>query len=107
MQKWQCNSKYNRLQGAGGHVFTNWLSPQCGAFNRYLLDVLKVKAPPLPGARGIVINDKFMCIDVFKCKLVYGSPVYTYGTLSHELYRMAILSYVHTDKLVQADEPYT
>ena len=72
--------------GGGRPCFYQLAVPQCGAFNRYLLDVLKVKAPPLPGAGGMVINDKLMCINVFKCKLVYGSPVYTYGTISHELY---------------------
>ena len=45
--------KHNRLWGEKGRGFTNWMPPQCGAFNRDLQD--KSQSPrysPGVGGRG-------------------------------------------------------
>ena len=57
-KKQQSKVKHNRLRGENGHGFTNWLSPQCGAFSRDLLNE-KSKSPLFPraGGGGFVTND--------------------------------------------------
>ena len=54
--KWQCNKNMTARGGGENHDFTNWLSLQCGAFNRDLLDE-RLNSPLVSGARGVVTND--------------------------------------------------
>ena len=42
---------HNRLLGENNCGFTNWLSPQCGAYSRDLLDE-KSRVPAIPGGLG-------------------------------------------------------